>query len=148
MKNTTRRALFGVAAVYIASQALPVTKLVYWPSEVWIDGSEVTVDRSFPGDMLGLPRPRISFVETVHPLTDGHNDGQVCQVSGGPFVYDSDEPLGRWKMGDWADECLNDPKGYRWAAEWTWHIGGFTLGNVRLEKTVINQEAGNEQAEI
>lgn len=136
---TTRRTLVGLAAVYIGSQVLPVTRAVYWPSEVWIDGAEVTVDRAFPGDFLGLPRPRISFTETVDPLSQEHNSGQVCEVEGGPFRYSSDEPLGRWQIGEWAAPCLDDPAGYRWSSQWTWHLGGFTFGPTGISKAVIKQ---------
>lgn len=137
---TTRRTLVGLAIVYIASQVLPVTRIAYWPSEVWINGAEVTVGRAFPGDFLGLPRPRISFTETVDPLSQEHNGGQVCEVEGGPFRYSGDERLGRWYIGEWAEQCLDDPAGYRWSAEWVWHIGGFTVGLTRLSKTVLNDE--------
>lgn len=136
---TTRRTLVGLAAVYIASQVIPVTRAVYWPSEVWIEESKVTVERHFPGDFLGLPRPRISFVEAVDPLTPGHNDGQFCKAKGGPYLYGSDDPLGEWDIKEWAAPCLDDPAGYRWSAEWTWHLGGFTFGPARLRKTVIKQ---------
>jgi hypothetical protein len=134
---TTRRTLVGLAAVYIASQVLPVTHIAYWTSEVWIDEAQVTVDRTFPGDWLGLPRPNISFVETVKPLTQGHNGGQVCEVEGGPFRYESDDPLGRWQIGAWAAQCLDDPAGYRWSAQWTWHLGSFKFGPAHAQKIVL-----------
>jgi hypothetical protein len=138
---TTRRALFGLAAAYIASQGLPATRLVYWPSEVWMNETQVTMDRTFPGDWIGLPRPRISFTETVDPLSQKHNSGQVCEVKGGPFRYESDAPLGRWRIGKWAAPCLDDPEGYRWSAQWTWHLGGITLGPTSISKVFINNGA-------
>jgi len=137
---TTRRIVSILAGAYVASQIFPVTKMAYWPSDVWINGTEVTVDRIFPGDKLGLPRPRISYVETVTPLSGiAHNKGQSCQDKREPKVYDKPEIVS-WNIGGWAGPCLGDPKGYRWQAVWTWHLGGFSLGPVREDKVVLKKE--------
>lgn len=139
MIDVSRRVLMGVAAAYIASQVLPATRLVYWPSDVWIEAADVTVDRSFPGDMLGLPRPRVSYIESVTPLSRAaHNGGRFCQDVGGPKTYGSEAQYGQWSIEGWASECLSDPLGYRWDAEWTWHLGGLTFGSASLSKTVIH----------
>jgi len=126
MIATTRRLLVGATVLYIASQALPVTRLVYWPSQAWIEGADVTVERYFP--LEWVTAPRLSYVEIVHPLTQGHNGGQVCRDEAGPFRYSGGETLGRWNIEDWAAPCLDDPQGYRWSAEWTWHLGALTFG--------------------
>lgn len=129
-----------LCAAYLAAQVLPATRLVYNPQEVSIDGQTVTLARSFPGDALGLPRPRIAYRETVRPLTPGHNGGQSCMDEGGPFRrYDTAEPVGTWDIA-WAEPCLSDPRGYAWQATWTWHLGVFTFGPVNLTQRVFTDQ--------
>jgi hypothetical protein len=123
-------------ALYLAAQVLPVTRLVYSPQAVDITGQQVVLYRSFPGDALGLPRPRISYLEKVRPLTPWHNLGRPCVDEGGPFRYDLVHATGSWEM-PWAEPCLSDPLGYIWEATWTWHLGLFTLGPVSLSKHVF-----------
>ncbi|WP_306150756.1 hypothetical protein [Roseovarius sp. MMSF_3281] len=135
-----RRPLVLLASIYLAAKLLPATALVYWPSEVWVEADgDVTVDRTFPGDYLGLPRPRISFIETVDPISPQTHGGQDCEIKGGPDRYDDPAELGRWNIASWAEPCLADPQGYRWSATWTWHIGSFRLGGVELSKTIIKE---------
>jgi len=123
-------------AIYLAAQVLPVTRLAYNPREAAIDGQTVILARSFPGDALGLPRPRIAYRETVRPLTPRHNGGQSCMDEGGPFRYDTAEAVGEWDIA-WAEPCLSDPRGYAWQATWTWHLGVFTFGPVNLTQRVF-----------
>jgi len=127
-----------LTAMFMLIQILPVSRLVVNPHEVNIDGTKVAVHRTFPGDALGLKRPRLSFVETVRPLTQSHNDGQSCQEKGGPFRYDRADEIGRWDIGEWATPCLDDPDGYRWSACWTWHLGVLELGPACLSRTFLN----------
>lgn len=127
----------GVFAVaWSALLILPVTRLVYAPVDVQIDGDTVRVFRTFPGDRIGLPRPRISYVETVQPLTADHNGGRVCRDTGGPFVYSQTAPVGSWTI-PWAETCLDDPSGFVWTAEWTWHIGELRVGPTSLTTRVL-----------
>jgi len=134
--TATRRSLVAIVLGYAALKVAPVTMLVYWPVETQIDGDTVTHFRSFPGDVLGLPRPRISYIETVKPLTQGYNGGQVCQDTGGPFPYDKQSGYGTWSI-PWAAPCLPDPKGYIWRAQWKWHLGAFEFGPAHAEKIVL-----------
>lgn len=125
---------FGVLCLLaVVFTALPVSRLAIVPHSVEIVGDQVSLERSFPGDMFGLPRPFLSYVETVTPLTQGHNGGHPCQVKGGPFRYARAENIGTWSI-DWAAACLSDPSGFIWSAAWTWHVGALRLGPVRLER--------------
>ena len=123
-------------ALLLASQVLPLTRLAYGPQDVVITGDQVTMYRSFPGDALGLPRPRISYLEKVMPLTPGHHGGHPCVEEGGPFRYGQAEPVGSWAI-PWAAGCLNDPHGYAWEATWTWHLGVLTLGSTSISHRVF-----------
>ena len=120
----------------MALQMLPITRLVYHPDAVVIEGDQVTLARSFPFDAYTDWRPRLSFVETVGPLTQSHNGGQDCDVSGVARRYDSPEPVGRWSIA-WAADCLSDPSGFTWNATWYWHIGGLRVGPVSLSTRVL-----------
>lgn len=138
MKDTTRRVLALIATVYILSQILPITRMVYWPSKVGIEKGQVTLVRYFPGDTLNLPRPRISYVETVTPLSGvEHNGGQFCQDTAAAKKYTSKREVGQWDITPWAKDCLSDPLGYKWSASWTWHLGVFTFGSTSLNHTVL-----------
>jgi hypothetical protein len=132
MAKMISRTLVLIAVVAIAFQVAPVTRLVFAPEDASFDGSHVTLLRRFPGDDLGFPRPRMSYVETVAPLTPGHNGGHVCQDAGGPFAYTRAQPLGQWDVAPWAADCLSDPYGVRWQAVWTWHLGNLRAGPVSL----------------
>lgn len=140
MKNTVNsrwwKVLAVLCALYLAAQVLPASRLAYNPQEVRVEGEEVTMYRAFPGDALNLPRPRISYVETVAPLTPDYNQGHVCQDRAGPFRYDDEGPLATWELR-WAEECLGDPIGYMWSAAWTWHLGVFEFGPVTHSKRVL-----------
>lgn len=125
-------------------QFAPLTSLVYNPKDVRIVGDEVVLFRSFPMDALGLPRPRISYVETITPLTQSHNGGHSCVDRGGPFPYVRAEAVGAWGIS-WAKACLSDPLGFHWSAQWTWHVGRVLVGPVQLATTVL---AAEDQPEI
>lgn len=133
---TTRKLLLTGIISYAVLTIAPVTRLVYWPVETEVRNETVTHFRSFPMDALGLPRPRISFVEIVKPLTPGHNGGQVCQDTGGPLKYDKQTGYGAWEI-PWAAPCLSDPQGFVWQAQWTWHLGALELGPAQHEKIVL-----------
>lgn len=128
---------WAVTAV-VALKVLPVSWIAINPTAVEIIGDQVQVYRTFPMDALGLPRPHISYTETVKPLTQSHNGGQFCDDAGKPVRYSRPEAVGKWSI-PWAADCLNDPQGYCWEARWTWHIGGLSFGPVSPSKTVINQ---------
>ena len=119
-----------------AAQVLPITRLAFHPEAVEINGDQVTLYRTFPGDAWGLPRPRMAYVETVRPLTQAHNGGQICSDESDPFRYTRAEEIGRWSI-DWAADCLSDPMGYVWSAEWSWYIGRFGVGPASLSTTVL-----------
>lgn len=125
-----------VFVCWIALQALPITALVYDPQTVEISGDRVTVARDFPADEWTNWRPRLSYIETVRPLTTGHNGGQSCEDPGGPFRYSSAEAVGQWSIG-WAANCLDDPQGFTWSAYWYWHIGALRVGPVSLYQRVL-----------
>lgn len=141
MKPIARRLepLSWLVILIALTQLLPVTRIALWPQKVVISGSDVKVYRFFPGDYIRAPRPHISYVETVKPLTLSHNGGQTCQDNGGPFQYIQEQGAGRWNIEPWAAPCLNDPNGYVWTARWTWHIGGLSVGSVRLSETFFNE---------
>lgn len=121
---------------WLAIQTLPITRIVYHPSAAEISGSQVIVSRDFPMDEYTNWRPRLSYVETVRPLTPGHNGGQSCEIAGGPFRYSSAEAVGQWSI-DWAAKCLDDPSGFTWSAYWHWHIGALRVGPVSLYQRVL-----------
>lgn len=125
--------MIALAAVFV----FPTTGLVYQPSTVTISGDQVTVDRSFPMDgLLDDWRPRISYIETIKPLTQAHNGGQDCVAEGSPRVYDSEDILGVWSI-PWAADCLTDPRGFDWETYWYWHVGGMKVGPVSLSTRVL-----------
>jgi len=124
---------------WAALHLLPVTWLAYRPISVEVSDGKVVMTRDFPGDLVGLPRPRIAYVETVRPLTPGYNGGQRCEDAGGPFRYGNDNgsSVASWSIATWASPCLSDPNGFVWSATWTWHLGALRLGPVSLRKTVL-----------
>ena len=127
---------WAILALLLLTWALPVSRLAYEPIQVDIIGDEVILQRNFPGDRLGLPRPILSFTETVTPLTQTHNGGHVCEMAGGPFRYSRADEVGQWAIS-WAADCLNDPQGFRWSAQWRWHLGAIQFGPVSKSKTVL-----------
>jgi hypothetical protein len=128
---------WGSVLVILMTWVLPVTGLLFRPEHVEIVGDQVVLQRSFPGDRIGLPRPVMSYVETVKPLTPAHNGGHVCQHSSqAPFRYGSTEVVGKWSI-DSAAACLTDPLGFTWDARWTAHVGVIPLGPVSKETTVL-----------
>lgn len=133
------KTLFVIGWAVVATSALhmlPVTRLVYNPEKVEIVGDRVTMYRSFPLDKLGLPRPMISYHETIAPVTPGHNGGKPCEDSGGPFQYSSPDPVAEWDI-DWGENCITDPQGFVWAARWYWHIGALRLGPVDFQSEIL-----------
>jgi hypothetical protein len=135
----------GLCAAYIGSQVLPVSRLAIQAQEVTITGATVLIKRSFPADIFGLPRPRLSYVETVRGLTASHNDGHSCADRGGPFRYDNAKDAGTWKI-EWAAPCLSDPFGYTWEACWTWHLGSVEFG-ATCKGIIVLGSARNEVTE-
>ncbi|MFN3647851.1 MAG: hypothetical protein ACK4S2_15315 [Gemmobacter sp.] len=137
--NRADRAWLAVLALAWALFVAPATRLLFNPQSVQIDGEVVRVVRSFPGDALGLPRPVMSYSETVHPLTAGHNGGHFCQASSPrPVQYVSRNPVGQWSI-PWARACLSDPAGFVWEARWQAYVGLLPLGPVRLSATVSRE---------
>lgn len=131
--------IFGVLCLIIlVVSILPVSRLAIAPKDVSVDGDMVSVVRSFPGDALHLMRPRISYVETVTPLTPSTNDGHFCEDKGGPTRYSRSTKVGRWRI-PWAAPCLADPVGYTWEACWSWHIGAFKFGATCLIRTFLKE---------
>jgi hypothetical protein len=120
----------------LAVTILPITWLAIHPIRVEIEQDRVALYRVFPGDTLGLPRPRLSYVETVRPLSPEHNGGHWCEKTGGPARYTNAEPVGRWSIS-WADTCLSDPVGYTWSAYWTLHMGVLRLGATGISTSVL-----------
>lgn len=116
-----------VVVSIFGAQMLPLTALVIQPEQVTIEGDQVTLLRDFPTDAVGLPRPWLSYVETVRPLTPEHNGGQICEQKRGPFKYTEKNPVGTWSIS-WASDCLSDPQGFTWSASWTWWLGNLKLG--------------------
>jgi hypothetical protein len=129
-----------VTVMWFGIHAAPVTRLVFAPQTMEIVGGEVHLVRRFPGDTLGLPRPSLSYVEVVRPLTPTHNAGQSCQDEGGPFPYTRATPVGVWNITAWAADCLSDPVGVEWYARWTWHVGDLRLGPVKRRQVVIAEK--------
>lgn len=140
MKTVARKIewISWIVVILALLKILPVTMLVFYPHDAVIENSEVTMYRTFPLDTIGAPRPTLSYVEYVKPLTTGHNDGQVCQSSGGPFQYNRAEATGRWGITEWAADCLDDPHGFIWEARWTWWLLGFAFGPVSHTETVVH----------
>lgn len=129
-----------------ASQVLPITRIVYNPTDVLIDhdSGEVVLKRTFPMDVLkriGIHwRPEMTYIETVRPLTVMHNLGHPCQISSKPFRYSLATVTGTWNITPWAAECLNDPQGFEWEARWFWQVGTFRMGPTRLQATVLRTD--------
>lgn len=130
-----------IALIWIAMQITAVTRLVYNPQAVSIHEGKVSLLRKFPGDRFGLPRPRLSYVETVVPLTEGHYGGHFCVYSDGPVLYDSPSGSKTWDISKWASGCLSDPSGVVWSAAWYWHFGSLKLGPVKFSDKIPGSQA-------
>lgn len=131
------RLMLLLGLFFLVLWVTPITRLVYHPKAIEIEGTKVTMYRSFPGDALGLPRPKLSYVEIIRPLTPSHNGGQSCTDTGGPFRYTRSTEVGEWSI-EWAAACLNDPVGYSWYARWYWHVGALKLGPTSLATTIFH----------
>jgi hypothetical protein len=132
----TAAAWAGLIAM-LALVVLPVSRLAIAPHTVEIAEGRVYLHRTFPGDALGLPRPVLTYIETVQPLTERHNGGHSCRDEGGPMRYTRAGPVGSWSIYPWAGNCINDPAGYRWEACWRWHLGAVRFGATCLDATVF-----------
>ena len=129
-----------IFALMMALFVLPVTRLVFNPQNVSIDGDQVTLHRTFPGDEIGLPRPYIRYVETVQPLSLGWNNGRFCQDRlSDATQYNSPHAVGIWNI-PWAHGCLSDPVGFVWSARWYAYAGRLPLGPVSLSQTFFKRE--------
>ncbi len=130
---------FGwIAVVAAAFQTAPLSRLVYSPQAVEIRGDDLVMYRSFPMDAIGLPRPWLSYVEIIRPMTMGYNGGHVCAQKGGPLQYTNADDVGAWSIA-WASRCTDDPVGFTWSAQWSWHIGRVVLGPVKLSHTALKR---------
>jgi hypothetical protein len=143
--NSKWTLLVAVAVVMAAliGWVFPASRMAFNPGAVLIEDGTVTLARTFPGDSFGLPRPVMTYEETIRPLTPMHNGGHPCVQQGGPIRYVSASPVGAWSL-DWADDCTSDPTGYYWEAAWVWHIGAFRLGPVRASHTVLRPADNGE----
>ena len=121
----------------------PASRLALVPGAVQIADGVVILERSFPGDRFGLPRPVMTYREVIRPLTPLHNGGHYCTQTGGPIRYVNAAPVGTWSIG-WAADCINDPTGYHWEASWRWHIGGIPLGPVSVSTVVFSTQRDTE----
>lgn len=130
---------FAIGLLMLLMFIAPFSRLAYDPISVEIDGDNVKMYRSFPGDALSLPRPWISYTETIRPLTSSHNGGQSCTDKGGPFEYDRADAVGKWSI-EWAAECTSDPTGFAWSARWYWHVGALKFAPVSFEHVVLKQQ--------
>ena len=106
------------------------------PQAATIDGTIVTVYRTFPAHgLLGVPRPLVSYRETVTPLDNGRTcgDGRTQR-----YVRPGD--FGRWDIAEWAAPCMRGA--WLWHAEWQgWLFGLIPLQPVSL--TIIGSGTGD-----
>ena len=130
---------FATGLLLLLMFVAPFSRLAYNPDAVEIAGDKVTMYRAFPGDRIGLPRPLLSYFETVRPLTSDYNGGQSCTDRGGPFKYDRAGPVGDWSI-EWAAECTSDPVGFVWSARWYWHVGAIKFAPITFEHVVLKQQ--------
>ena len=99
------------------------TRLLLWPSSIAYDAraNKMVVYRSYPmSDWSPVRRPWIRYVQAVHPITKTTNGGYSCVEDNGRgmrYIHDSQEGFGSWSM-EWADDCLADPKGWKYEATW------------------------------
>lgn len=117
----------ALSLLVILAFSAPASRLAIWPHDVHIEGDLVQVYRSFPADWIGLPRPRLSYIETVKGITPETHAGHVCEERGGPFRYSTASDVGQWSIA-WAAPCLADPVAAKWEACWTWHLGLMRFG--------------------
>jgi hypothetical protein len=135
----------GVACLVAMLLSLPpMSRLAIHPITASVSGDIVTIHRVFPSDTFRLPRPQLSYVETVKGLSAGNNGGHICIDASGPFRYTSKEQVGDWSI-PWAADCLDDPRGYVWEACWTWHIGVFRFSAVCIDYSTIRSVLEDEQ---
>lgn len=141
-----------IILVLAAAKLTPASALAIWVSSVDVSkNGDVVVTRSFPIDIVNsltpewfykFRRPVIRYVETTRPLSDGHNGGQSCMDEGGPFRYTKATELGNWNILPWAENCISDPIGFKWRAEWIWSVNGFEMGSTHLEAYFYRNKNG------
>lgn len=127
--------LLTVAVLLIVWYAFP-TKLLYNPSEVEIDGGQVTVYRTYPTiEVLGPPLIRYS--EILRPL-----DGNTPCSDGAEFRYkDNGLPYGTWGIEHFAQRCIDNPSGYIYWVAWSPRLFDLIpLRPVELTITVLPNE--------
>ena len=116
-----------IMAAFMLIFVSPITSAAIYPIAVSVTTESVSVRRVFLADYLGLPRPIISYDETVRPLTPLWNGGHPCSDLGGPFRYTSEQETAQWEI-QWAADCTNDPVGFVYTVCWTWHVGMIEFG--------------------
>lgn len=136
LRSRPMLALSGIGWVILLflllGASLPLSRLAINPGAVVVTREGVVLARTFLADWLGLPRPILSYQEVVRPLTVGHNHGHPCEQTGGPRRYANPGSTWAWSL-DWAAACTDDPLGFEWSAEWTWHLGALRMTPVRAQ---------------
>lgn len=122
--------LLGAASFLSLWLAVP-SSLFINPTAVKIDGSTVTVTRTFPlpNTLPSIFGARFKYTETVRPL-DGSRDCHAPDAP--PFTYTKrDSDFGRWTIEAWAGPCMGDD--FLWEASWSYRLFGIIpLRPVRL----------------
>lgn len=84
------------------------------------DEPNIVVYRSYPGDLLGLKRPIVRYIQVVHPLDKATNGGYSCREDnnkGMRYTHDDPRGFGIWSMR-WAVDCIDAPLGWRYEVSW------------------------------
>lgn len=110
----TFNVLLTVAVLMIIWYFIPA-RMMFNPTSVTIEGSQVTVYRTFPmRDVFGPPL--ICYTEILRPL-----DGSTPCVDSQEFRYTnpSGRPYGTWNIRHFAARCLDNPSGYIYWVGWS-----------------------------
>ena len=103
----------------IALTPLLPTSILYNPQYAEINGTEVSVYRTYPmHEILGWSKPIITYTETVWRA-----DGVLppC-IDTATFRHNNPSSFGVWDIEPWASDCIDSD--YLWHAEWQAYLFG------------------------
>jgi hypothetical protein len=87
---------------------------------------DVVIRRHYPvAEFFNSRRPWVRYVQTVSPMTPNYADGYLCREDNGHgqrYTQDGNLGFGAWDVRHFAAECLSDPIGFVYEAQWTAYL--------------------------
>jgi hypothetical protein len=128
MRSTIVFLFFGLPAfLIICLLTIGGSRLLIDPTAATVTPcGDVVMRRHYPmAEMFNSRRPWVRYVQTITPLTPGHADGYLCREDNGHGQrYMHDSPLGfnKWDVRHFAKDCLTDPVGFVFEAQYTAYL--------------------------